>query len=598
MKKNIVRLLSILLTMVFILSAASIANAEGGTESAPLPGGNMVAVGCRVLKGGAPTAKVEKGDTVSVELTVKNTALKTSEVDPAVPIDLTRVMDSFSTGAQPTVQVVSAGEAALEMVLTFPDCVYSGTGKLFRFMVGCRKLGDTADAYEQGEITMQECVEYVAPEPTPAPSPTPEPTPAAVPAPSLRISRSDVPTLKAGNEAVVVLSFTNVGSVQMENMLATVSTSDALLLMENASSFPIGNLPAGHTANISLRFKLAKTVSAEQQTINVDAKFNYFNGEGRVQGTASDKLNLLAKATAADGVRPDGPQPNIILQKYTFGDGSGQAAAGSEFDLSLDFINTSTKRKVENVVMTVEPGEGLSISNSSNTFYYDAMGKEEAKSEKVKLLALSSAKPGVAEVTLTFKYEYVDNNKRLPVSVAQKLSIQLFQPDRFEVTLNALPESVTAGEETSVSLNYMNKGKSDVSNVQAKLEGSVTALGSIQNIGNLEPGRSGSINFIITPDEAGTVECRIAVTYEDVSGKIKTIDIPVSLTVAEPVSDPISDEELGEMQEPEKKGGILWYILGGVALCGAGAAVLIVIKRGKKKPARKSGFEWKDDTEV
>ena len=48
-------------------------------------------------------------------------------------------------------------------------------------------------------------MEYTAPEPTQPPAPV------AIPAPSLRLSRSDVPLLKAGDEAVITLFFTNMG---------------------------------------------------------------------------------------------------------------------------------------------------------------------------------------------------------------------------------------------------------------------------------------------------------------------------------------------------------------------------------------------------
>lgn len=156
----------------------------------------------------------------------------------------------------------------------------------------------------------------------------------------------------------------------------------------------------------------------------------------------------------------DGPVPNVILQRYTYGESGQQVAAGSEFSLQLDFLNTSEKKKLENVVMTLEPGEGLSLCDSSNTFYYASLGKQESKTETVRLVALPSAKPGSAEVTVTFKYEYVDNHKRNQVTLPQKLSIPLYQPDRFEVTMANPPQDATVGQETTLTLQYYNKGRS------------------------------------------------------------------------------------------------------------------------------------------
>ena len=286
----------------------------------------------------------------------------------------------------------------------------------------------------------------------------------------------------------------------------------------------------------------------------------------------------------------------MILQRYTYGESGQQVAAGSEFSLQLDFLNTSEKKKLENVVMTLEPGEGLSLCDSSNTFYYASLGKQESKTETVRLVALPSAKPGSAEVTVTFKYEYVDNHKRNQVTLPQKLSIPLYQPDRFEVTMANPPQDATVGQETTLTLQYYNKGRSDVSNVQAQLPSSIPALNTVQNLGNLEPGKSGTINFVLTPDEAGALSFSVKVSYEDASGQVQEKEVPVSFNVEETYFDPMDSDELGmDVDDGEKKSPLPYILMGCGGLAVIGGGVLFYLKKRNAKQGGQNSYEWKEE---
>lgn len=559
---------------------------QPGAADTPLSS-SLVVTGYQALSGGGPAGSIRKGDKVTIVLSLMNTGITTQQAGDLSQLDVSRLVDSFSTGGAPQVQILSGLNDPLQCTVQFPDCTYNGQGRSFRCMVGYRAL---SLPYDQVEINLGECVEYTAPEPTQPPAP------AAIPAPTLRLSRSDVPLLKAGDEAVITLFFTNMGRVGMDNALATITTSDSLLLAENAASFPLGNIPSGQTAALTLRFKAAKTVSAEQQTITAEVKFTYHNGEGPTQGAATDRLNLLSRATDPNAAQMDGPVPNVILQRYTYGENGQQVAAGSEFTLKLDFLNTSEKKKLENLVMTLEPGEGLSLCDSSNTFYYAALKKQEAKSESVRLMALPTAKPGAAEVTVTFKYEYVDNNKRNQVTLPQKLSIPLYQPDRFEVVLASPLQDVTVGEETTLTLQYYNKGRSDVTNVQAQIIGSMPALSATQNLGNLEPGKSGTINFVLTPDTEGEASFSIKVTYEDAGGQLREKEVPVSFRVEESYYAPADTDDLGmDAPEAEKKSPLPYILMsvGGLALIGGG--VVFYLKKRGGKQGGKNSYEWKEE---
>ena len=198
---------------------------------------------------------------------------------------------------------------------------------------------------------------------------------------------------------------------------------------------------------------------------------------------------------------------------------------------------------------------------------------------------------------MTFKYEYVDHRKRTQVTLTQKLSVPIYQPDRFEVTAPVLPPSVNAGEEVTVAFPYYNKGRSDVMNVSATLEGDIAALSRVQNVGNLEPGKTGTFDFILTPYDAGEVSASVTVNYETSTGEQKTKTFPLTLTVAEaPVEEPIDDGMMPE-EEAGKPAWLPMLILIAASLLTAGVVATLIVRAVKKRRGsrQETEFRWEDD---
>ena len=141
------------------------------------------------------------------------------------------------------------------------------------------------------------------------------------------------------------------------------------------------------------------------------------------------------------------------------------------------------------------------------------------------------------------------------------------------------PETAYAWEETMLSINYVNKGKSEINNVEATIEGNVQALTPTQYLGNFESGKSGTINFIFTPTEVGETELTLKISYEDANQQVHTLDFPVKLTVSEAYV-PEYSEEMPEENKDHK-----WiFIVGGAVLL---IVLLIVIRVIRKKRAKK-----------
>ena len=154
-----------------------------------------------------------------------------------------------------------------------------------------------------------------------------------------------------------------------------------------------------------------------------------------------------------------GPVPNIIITNFTYGDGS--VAVGSTFNLGFTFQNMG-KVAVSNMVVTVDGGENFAISGGTNTFYYDALNAGAALTQTVPMQTLASAKNGAQGIDISFKYEYVDGAARSSNTSDIKISVPVSQPDRFELNDPVVPNIVNAGEETTITMDYVNKGKGDV----------------------------------------------------------------------------------------------------------------------------------------
>ena len=262
-------------------------------------------------------------------------------------------------------------------------------------------------------------------------------------------------------------------------------------------------------------------------------------------------------------VQPAGPVPNIIITNFTYGDGS--VAVGTNFDLGFTFQNMG-KVAVGNMVVTVDGGENFAISGGTNTFYYDSLWAGYSLTQTVPMQVLSSAKNGAQGIDINFKYEYVDGGTR----------------------------NSNTSEESTISMEYVNKGKGDVSNVEASIEGDgITATQATQYIGNVASGASGSIGFAFTADAAGEYDAKLKVTYEDADGQQQTKESPVKITVSEAPA----PADPGMDVDPQENQGIptwVWIAVAVAVVAVIAIVVVVVVRRRKKakKAAEDDDWDW------
>lgn len=110
-------------------------------------------------------------------------------------------------------------------------------------------------------------------------------------------------------------------------------------------------------------------------------------------------------------------------------------------------------------------------------------------------------------MTVNFRYEYVDASARSSSQSDVKISVPISQPDRFEISDPVVPDQVIAGQENTVTMEYVNKGKGDIANVEATMEGEgFDATMKTQYVGNVVSGATGTIGYAFTPHASGELE--------------------------------------------------------------------------------------------
>lgn len=519
----------------------------------------------------ASRSSIYTGDSVNITVHLSRTDGGGSK------IRVVRGLDSFQGG---TADAVADGQNG-DYTVTFSNLTYAGdSDKRLAFTIYYSSEDGLTSAYQDGNtVPIRECVPYTEPKPEP------EPTPETIPAPRA-VFNSDgmVSAIAAGETKVITVYIQNAGTTAMRDPILTLKSSGSLLIM-GSQDYMLDDIRAGRDTAVNVTVKALDKVESQMQTIDASLSFYYDDGTQLTNGSASGSVNVLS-AVSNDGQNEDiaSPTPIVILSKYNYGGSS--VAAGSGTNLSFSFTNTSKKLAIENVMVTVTGGSDLMLNGSTNTFYFDSVAAGGSKSVTVPMKAAQLISASAQNVQIAVTYEYVDQNARKSGSAALSLSVPLYQPDRFELSEPKTSYTGYVGEETSLTIDYVNKGKSAISNVDATISGDIDSPTPYQRVGTIDGGKNGTIAFAVTPQLEGENQVKIVITYEDSNGNTKerVFEATVEAMAYEP-ADPGMDDP--GMIDPEPASTFPWkYII--IAVVAALIVLLIVLRIRKKKAKQKA----------
>ena len=284
--------------------------------------------------------------------------------------------------------------------------------------------------------------------------------------------------------------------------------------------------------------------------------------------------------------------PHIIVSQYDYG--TTQVSAGQVIDLNLSFENTSTQYDLDNIVMKITTPDGFSITSSSNTYHFDHLDVGESISKTISMQANPNAEAQSYAINIEFSFQYIANDTRKSGESSESISIPVTQPDRFSVDEIQVPTSLYVGDEYNLSINFVNKGKTQVYNVTAELRGNMQNSGERSFIGNVASGAEESADFYVTPTEAGKMEGEVVISYEDASMNVREVTRPFTIMVEEmPYVDPGIDFPVVDPQPTEEpslftvQNVVLFVVAAGVA----GATGYMTVLKIK---AKRSEFDDED----
>lgn len=565
MKRISRSLLSLCLALVLCAALLPVNDAKATGESTTArTGTSFLITGYR-----ASRSSIYTGDTVDITVYLSRTDGSNDS------IRVVRGLDSFQDG---TASAVASGQNG-EYTVTFTGLTYTGdSGKQLAFTIYYEGNGG---GYQDGNtVPVRECVPYTEPKPEP------EPTPETIPEPRAVFNSDGTSTsIAAGETKTITVYIQNAGTTAMRDPILTLKSSGSLLIM-GSQDYMLDDIRAGRDTAVTMTVKAPDKIESQMQTIDASLSFYYDNGTQLTGGSASGSVNVLSTVTkdTKDEETIASPTPIVILSKYNYGGSS--VAAGSSTNLSFSFTNTSKTIKIENVMVTVTGGQDLMLNGSTNTFYFESVAASGSKTVTVPMKAAQLISASAQDVKIDVTYEYVDQNARKSGNATLSLSVPLYQPDRFELSEPKTSYTGYVGEETSLTIDYVNKGKSAINNVEATISGDIDSPTPYQRVGTIDGGKNGTIAFAVTPQLEGENQVKIVITYEDSNGNTKerVFEATVEAMAYEP-ADPGMDDP--GMIDPEPTSTFPWkYVI--IAVVAALIVLLIVLRIRKKKAKQKA----------
>lgn len=240
------------------------------------------------------------------------------------------------------------------------------------------------------------------------------------------------------------------------------------------------------------------------------------------------------------------------------------AMAGESFTLTLTLKNSLTTKSVENLLVTVDPGNlQINLLEDSNVIPV----RRIAAGGSANLVLHFNTDPSISaeKHKINFHFQY-NSNKTLGLSAEGSYVLDVRQSAKLDFDGATLPVKVFQEETVTSGVNLMNTGKSPLYNCRIDYAVDGLSSGGTTFLGEIPAGESktGNTNLRVSSDQLGDVAGTITITYEDAFGQEYTKTADVSTHIAEK-----KVLETAEQKKPEKKDKHWWiFVLIGLAAGG------------------------------
>lgn len=301
---------------------------------------------------------------------------------------------------------------------------------------------------------------------------------------------------------------------------------------------------------------------------------NYVNGDYpctvRVSGTDADGKALQTDIPVIVRVRAGWPNPEPV--QIGFSEDKSSLNVGEDGVIALKLTNRSRSIGLEKLSLTVYDPNGDILPKTLDVATLGDLMPGESLELSFPVTVLSTAR--VAPHSLRFEF----NGQALgePMQLSLSYTVTVRQEIHLEQGGLRMATSAVAGDSVTATLPLMNLGKADIVNAMATI--SLPGIADSQSVlvGTIQPGetKQAQLTIIVPKDARGGYEGTVVVTGEDNDGNSVSFELPVSLTVEEPVKAvPLNTN--GEPDEAEQKSPVSVIVLAAV---GAVLAVALIVQ--------------------
>lgn len=410
------------------------------------------------------------------------------------------------------------------------------------------------------------------------------------------------PTIE-NDTAIVVLplySERNMGKLTVTPNIVD-GTSSPFVLQNYQKSFELTEMPISGTEEtkriyyIRFDFPLSKTRMNGTYSITFNIQGNGIAQSYTSYVTISDGKDPNADSPPVSVSKPQS-QPILLVSGYTITPEIPKA--GESFEIEFELKNTSEKKSVRNMTVTVSTDSpSIFLTEKSDTVYISKFAKGETQKIKLHFKSELSTAPGKYRITLNMRY---DNSDAMTLSSAGTVQVDILQPMRVELTVPQIPEEVNAGDTMNLMFQVLNLGRGKIYNARCELSVPGLIPSGTAFIGNMEAGSSASedINVFIgtmnmSPEYEGEEKYgfttgEVVLIFEDEYGKEYRQSYEISTYIEEPAVEAVIIDEEAEKKEEQRESQWWIFVLAAGTVIISALICIIITKRNRK-------YETKND---
>ena len=399
----------------------------------------------------------------NMKMTIKDIKVKTSAIGGAADIDFIKSMDSFK-GTVESVTITSRGDESsgdessgdelLQYVVSLKDCKWTGGDTSFGFMVGYTGGSE----YATGSVSLPECKT----------SESSGGSDSVIAEPTIKVTGVEPSApIKAGETGEFKIKLKNLSANSAYNILAEISPSDDILIVEGTGTQDIYELDCKEEEILTIKYKALDKINSERQNFSVTLKYYYDNGMNEALGSSSTQVAVAAEISTVEKVYP------VIYTDFSMSEQTIEPDKEYSGVLTIKNIGSAD---IKGLFVNFTSSDDIIISNGTGSRYFENIPVNTSKQITVKFRTMKQISSVRQSISAALKYTYAMGSEELEGSYES--SFVMFGSMEQEtsplpvITSEPFDAPLEAGRKYRKAFYVINKGTADMKNISVNIKGS------------------------------------------------------------------------------------------------------------------------------